>query len=624
MCGIAGILNIDGRPVPAGEPAAMISAMAHRGPDGEGIWREGNVAIGHRRLSIIDPEGGRQPMANEDESVWITYNGELYNFLELRKGLEDRGHRFRTRSDTEVIVHAYEEWGDACVARFRGMFAFGIVDRENRRIFLARDHFGIKPLLYYSDPRRFSFASEMQALRCLENADLGVDLRAMDQYLWLQYIPAPRSIFRRVRKLPPAHRMSVDFDGRITGPERYWALAFRPDHGKTESDFEAELDAVLRDSVKAHLVSDVPFGAFLSGGVDSSAVVAYMAGIMERPVKTFSIGFEEPEYDELPHAAEAARRWGTDHTVEVVKPDALGILPRLVQSYGEPFGDSSAIPTYHVSRLARRHVPMVLSGDGGDETFAGYQAYARWMDYLHAPPPPDARPGWRKALDAAAGRLGLRTETVRRVPGKRLADWLQFINYLPVERRRELWRREHRAVVDAPLDVLEDAFAESAECSEANRVQFMDFRSYLPNCILPKVDIASMMVGLEVRTPIVDAKVMEFAATIPERMNIRRDETGRWEGKLLLKKVMERYYPRDHLTRAKKGFSVPIRHWFSRDGALHQEVRRRLSGPGSRLRDYFVPEAVGRLIDENHFSAIWLLLFLEEWLRQCDGPVRTP
>ena len=616
MCGIAGILHLNGGPVSEDEISSMVRSMSHRGPDGEGTRIDGNVGIGHRRLSIIDPEGGRQPIGNEDGSVWITCNGEIYNFVELRKELEGAGHRFRTRSDTEAVVHAYEQWGDDCVKRFRGMFAFGIVDLRKRRIFLARDHFGIKPLCFYQDGNRFAFASELQAFRRLRGFRAELDLQAIDQYLWLQYIPAPRSVFLRVRKLPAACRMSVTFDGKVDGPEEYWTLSFRPDHGKCDADFEAELDSVLRESVRAHLVSDVPFGAFLSGGIDSSAIVAYMAGILDRPVKTFAIGFEEQDYNELPFAAQAARQWKTEHYAEVVKPDAIGILPSLVQSCGEPFGDSSAIPTYYVSRLARRHVPMVLSGDGGDEMFAGYHSYARWLQYLDSPPPRETRPWWKAGLRSFASRMGFRRMAGRRPPGASLADWLQFINYLPASRRRGLWRPEHRGVVDEPLDIFENAFAESAKFEAANRVQFMDFRTYLPNCILPKVDTASMLVGLEVRTPLLDVKVAEFAATIPAHLNIRRSESGQLEGKRLLKKILERYYSPEHLAREKKGFSVPLARWFSPGGSLHDEVRRRLCGKGALLHEYFLPEAIGRLVDENSSSAIWLLLFFEEWLRQ--------
>ena len=321
--------------------------------------------VTHARLSIIDLETGKQPICNEDGTVWITYNGEIYNYRELRLQLEGKGHQFHTKSDTEVIVHSYEEWGDQCVERFRGMFAFGIADLKQQRVFLARDQLGIKPLYYLRTASCFAFASEIQALRCIPHLDLSIDIQGLDQYLWLQYIPAPKTIFKEISKLPPAHYLTVTFDGDCSRAEEYWRIRFSPVRRRSEGEWLEMIEEVVRDSVKTHLVSDVPFGAFLSGGVDSSAVVAYMSRTMTEPVKTFSIGFEEDEFSEIDYAEVVAKKWGTEHHVEIVKPDALEVLPRLVKHYGEPFGDSSALPTYYVCQMARKHVPMVLSpGDG--------------------------------------------------------------------------------------------------------------------------------------------------------------------------------------------------------------------------------------------------------------------
>lgn len=614
MCGIVGIIR-SGKPAGKEEIERMTSALSHRGPDGSGIWREHNVAIGHRRLSIIDLETGQQPMCNEDGTVWITYNGELYNFPDLRKNLEERGHRFKTRSDTEVIVHAYEEWRDACVERFRGMFAFGIVDQKRQRVFLARDHLGIKPLVYYSDGDCCAFASEIQALRPIDGARFSLDLQAIDQYLWLQYIPPPRSVFKEVKKLPPAHRMSVTFDGHVSEPEEYWRIEFKPDHGKSEQDWLEGLDAVLTDSVKAHLVADVPFGAFLSGGVDSSAVVAYMARVMERPVKTFSIGFEEDAYNELKYAEVAAKRWGTEHHFAIVRPNALEILPTLVRHYGEPFGDSSAVPTYYVCKMARQHVPMVLSGDGGDETFAGYHSYLAWMKYLSGGNPP-VGPAWKQALYPYAQRLFPSRYPAFLKHGAELENWLSFINYIPTRQRKSLWRREYHHVVSARIECFEKEFSRAGAYTHASKGQYLDLKTYLPFDILTKVDVASMMNSLEVRTPFADRRVVEFAATIPESFNIRKDETGEWHGKLLVKKLMERFYPADFVSRRKMGFGVPLQTWFARTGSLHGEVVRRLTGKDSQLHEYFNPTAMGKLIHDNLSGPVWLLLFLEEWLRE--------
>ncbi len=379
MCAIIGVLNRGGGRVSNELIEMMTRTLAHRGPDGEGIALRGPVAFGHRRLSIIDPKGGKQPMMNEDGQIWVTFNGEIYNYRQLAEELKGHGHIFRTQSDTEVIVHAWEQWGDACVQRFRGMFAFAVMDWRAGKLFLARDHFGIKPLYFIQTEEVFAFASELRALRLVPGFNADLDMTAVDQYLWLQYIPAPRSIFQQIQKLPPAHCLELDLGGGISGPREYWRLAFQPDEQRTESDWVEAVDAAITDSVKAHLVSDVPFGAFLSGGVDSSLVTANMSRLLSRPVQTFSIGFEEREFDETHHAAFAARHCGVEPHVEFVKADALGILPELVRHYGEPFGDSSAVPTFYLSRLARRYVPMVLSGDGADEMFAGYWSHGDWM-----------------------------------------------------------------------------------------------------------------------------------------------------------------------------------------------------------------------------------------------------
>ena len=443
MCGIVGLLNTNGSPVSSQVVNKMTQSVAHRGPDDWGIEIRGEVGLGHRRLSIIDLEGGKQPLANEDGQIWITYNGEVYNFLDLRHDLQKRGHLFRTNSDTETIVHAYEEWGDDCVKRLRGMFAFCIVDFNKRRLFLARDHLGIKPLNYLHTCDLFAFASELQSFKSLPRVMLELDLHAIDEYLRLQYIPAPRTAFKQVRKLSPAHCMSISFDGVVHGPEEYWRLEFLPNYKRSEGEWIEALQAVLYDSVRVHLVSDVPYGAFLSGGVDSSAIVAYMSQILKQPVRTFSIGFKETEFNELHWAKEVAQRWGTEHHIEIVKPDAFAILPKLVQHYGEPFGDSSAIPTYYLCEMARRFVPMVLSGDGGDEILAGYDSYRGWLRWLS----PDPKSTWKRMLYKVASMVWPHRYSARQPS---LSNWLKFISYFSPAQRLSLWRAEYRYLCKEP------------------------------------------------------------------------------------------------------------------------------------------------------------------------------
>lgn len=608
MCGICGILNSNGIAPDGAVLRSMTKAIAHRGPDGEGCHLQRPVGLGHRRLAIIDPECGAQPMSNEDGSIWITYNGEIYNFKEIRSDLLERGHVFRTHSDTEMVVHAYEEWGTECLKRFRGMFAFAIADFHRRELLLARDPLGIKPLFFVYNRGLFLFASELQALRVVPGVDWSIDLSAVDQYLYLQYIPAPHTVFQKARKLRPAHFLTMPFSGPPSHPQRYWKLDVKPTERK-EADLLAELDHILRRSVERHLVSDVPFGAFLSGGIDSSAVVGYMAQILKLPVKTFSIGFEEEGLNELPYARQAAALWKTEHHEEVVKADGLAILPELVKHYGEPFGDASAIPTYYVSRMARAHVPMVLSGDGGDEAFGGYNTYRSWLRWL-------GKIGvawWKRPLFPIASTL-----FPKRWPQRRptLENWLAIMQYISPDWRRRLWRPEFRSACCRPMDILEEAFMETAGLDALQVAQYMDLMTYLPYAILTKVDVASMMNSLEVRTPIVDIRVMEFAATIPTADKMRQGGAGQMEGKWILKKLLGKYFPETFLLRPKQGFGIPLPQWLGKDRQAIAAVQQRLLSSSSRLREWFEPHVLSTMIQEQKYSAIWLLLFLEEWLSQ--------
>lgn len=618
MCGIVGILRFRG-PIERSEISEAVNRLAHRGPDGDGLLAAENVVIGHRRLSIIDPEMGKQPMSNDDGSIWITFNGEIYNFRELRQTLESDNHVFRTHSDTEVILHAYDEWGDDCVNHLRGMFAFAIVDFARRRVFLARDQFGIKPLFYFGNHECFIFGSEIQALKAFPDVPLDIDLQALDQYLWLQYIPAPRSIFRQIRKLPPAHRMSITFDGTLDEPSEYWDVQFRPVSQRSEKDWLAELEHVISESVKAHLVSDVPFGAFLSGGVDSSAVVTYMAQLLDRPIKTFSIGFRASEFDESCYASLVAKRWGTEHYTEILEPDALGVLPELVHHSGEPFGDSSIIPMFYISKLAREYVPMVLSGDGSDELFAGYQSYLDWMGHLY---PYSRLPVWKQRLYPLASHVFPRRYPPISRGREHVDNWLSLVNYMSHDLRAGLWREEFKQVLSYPLDVFKTMYARTSHCSDIQKVQYMDVKTYLPYDILSKVDIASMANSLEVRTPFVDKKVVEFAATIPSSLNMALGADRRWQGKLLLKKLLEKYYPKTFLYRRKQGFSIPLEKWFFNESEIRSEVKERLFSQHSCLRTYFDMKGIQTLIDKRFVGPLWLLLVLDEWMEQFNREKR--
>ena len=620
MCGIAGILRFDGL-LPSGVVEAMTRRLAHRGPDGEGVYERGPVGLGHRRLSIIDPAGGQQPLFNEDGNVAVTFNGEIYNYRELTRVLKEAGHTFRTKSDTEVIVHAWEQWGKTCVERFRGMFALAVADWKRKEVFLARDHLGIKPLCYLQDGLQLSFASEIQALRVLPAFDTTIDIRAMDNYLALGYIPAPRTIYLRVSKLAPAHRLTVSFDGRTEGPEPYWSWAFDPEESKTVEQWTEELEAVLRESVRAHLVADVPFGAFLSGGMDSTAVVGWMSKCLERPVRTFTIGFAEPDYDETRYAQQAARRWGTEHHVETVSPQAVHILPDLVRHYGEPFGDSSSLPTYYVSQFARQYVPMVLSGDGGDEALGGYRRHVGWSRWID--PPPIRRPFWKqwaRPILASVFPRRFPQDITSRVQS--LEGWLCLNEMASLSSRNKFWRPEYSNQIGIPPDVLREAGQRAVAWPPESFARYMDYAGYLPNDILAKVDTASMMHGLEVRTPLVDVEVIKCVSRIPARFTFASREDGGWDGKILLRRILGQYFPEEFIERPKRGFMVPLEKWFGTSGELRPMLDERLSDHHSRLQDFFrleeLRERVKAPMTRRTADQLWQLLFLELWLEQSN------
>jgi asparagine synthase (glutamine-hydrolysing) len=599
MCGIAGIVRWHGAPVVEAELHALTDALAHRGPDGCGHYVAGGVALGHTRLAIIDPDGGRQPMLSPDGRVAISYNGELYNFRELRADLECAGHRFVTRSDTEVVLHAWIEWQERCLQRFRGMFAFAIVDHDREKVFLARDHFGIKPLVYFADGERLCFASELQALRHAGGFPRALDLLALDRYLALSYVPAPLTAFEGAKKLPPAHYLVAHFDGRIEAPVRYWQLELSEDGApRAAGDWLEELEHVLRDSVRAHLVADVPFGAFLSGGVDSSLVVSLMAQQMEAPVETFSIGFDDAEHDERAYAVAVRDRWRTSHHERVVAADALELLPELVARYGEPFGDWSAVPLYRLAKLARERVPMVLSGDGGDEAFGGYSRY-------HRPP---------------VGPLAaLLPPAVLELAGRRSTwHWDAMIVLRPAA-RRALWKRRHHARIDEhDGDPMADAWRRVRSLPRLRRAQLLDYATYLPGAILTKVDIAAMSHGLEVRTPFVDRRVVELAASIPAALLVSRD--GAAGGKHILKELLGRWFEPSFVARPKRGFAPPLGKWLAGSGDLASGVEQTLLDPNTHVAEYLEPDGIRALLSDTkrtgrRAEAVWLLLFLEQWLQ---------
>lgn len=633
MCGIAGKVSARG-PVDQGLLAAMCDSIEHRGPDSRGTFLEEGVGLGIQRLAIIDLETGDQPIFNEDDSVVVVLNGEIYNFVELRTQLERSGHRFRTNTDTEVIVHLYEEHGEECVEHLRGMFAFALWDKRRRRLLLARDRVGKKPLFYAIRGDTLWFASEPRAILCDEEVPRDVDLGAIDSYLRLGYTPDPLSAFAALRKLPPAHTLT--WDGRVERVRRYWRLSYDSTfQGLAEPEQQELVREHLLEATRLRLRSDVPLGAALSGGVDSTAVVAAMAQVASGPIRTFSIGFDVKSYDETHHAAEVARHFGTEHEELRVEPEAVSVLPQLVWHYGEPFADASAIPTFYLSQLMRQHVTVALNGDGGDESFAGYDRYffhdvVRRFEGVPAP------------LAAVAARVLGNFVDETAVRPARQARWLaEGINVplaqryaatmaqVPADLRRRLYtpalmRDLEREDSPAPAEVFAALLARSDGGSQVERLLDVDIQTYLAGDLLVKVDIASMAHSLEMRSPLLDHRFMETAAALPSSAKFK----GR-ASKRVLRDCIREWVPNGVLDRPKMGFSPPVAEWLR--GELRDLPREVLLDSRARERGLFQESAVRGLIEEHHSGranrsrALWTLLQLEFWFRTyIDQPEPSP
>lgn len=624
MCGISGKLYFDpARPVEREVLERMNAVLAHRGPDDAGIYCDGPIGLAHRRLSIIDlSPAGHQPMSNEDGTIWIVFNGEIYNFQSLRPDLLHRGHRFHSNTDTEVILHLYEDHGTDCLRFLRGMFAFAIWDGPRRQLFLARDRLGKKPLSYHQDGQGLRFASEVKAILLDPEVTARPDPVGISHYLTYQYVPSPGSAFQGVHRLPPGHYLTCR-DGRVE-VVRYWRLRRDQKREQSEEDWCREIVVRLEEAVRLRMISDVPLGAFLSGGIDSSAVVALMSRAGAGPVKTFSIGFEEPEYDELTYARQVAERFGTEHHELVVRPDAVAILPKLAWHYDEPFADSSAVPTYYVAQMTRQYVTVALNGDAGDESFGGYDRYV--ANLLAASF--DRWPG--AGLLRHAIRYGLRflpqsgTRTSLLYRGRRFLDGLsdaperryaRWFCHFYGDRKAELCTPEFQtAGGEDALEVLLDAYRQSDAPDFGDATLGVDAGLYLPDDLLVKVDIASMAHSLEARSPFLDHEFMEFAATIPFELKVR----GRIK-KYILKRALAGLLPERILHRPKMGFGVPIDHWLRHE--LRDVAYETLLGSRAVSRGYFQVRTVRRMLDEHmqgkagwHYL-LWNLLMLELWHR---------
>jgi asparagine synthase (glutamine-hydrolysing) len=630
MCGIAGWFDADGKSeAPRPLLMEMNRSMFHRGPDEDGLHLEPGLGLVHRRLSIIDLSTGRQPLYNEDGSVAVVFNGEIYNFQELARELEACGHAFRTHSDTEVIVHGWEQWGESCVTRFRGMFAFALWDRNRETLFLARDRLGVKPLYYARLPEGpWIFGSELKALLVYPGLPRVIDPIAVEEYFAYGYVPEPRSIFKGVYKLSPGHTLCLKRGNPAANPVEYWDVPFKVSGSPTEREAGEELIERLRESVKLRLISDVPLGAFLSGGVDSSAVVSMMSGLSTEPVITCSISFGDPAFNESAYAKTVAERYRTRHHVEQVDPADFSLLDRLATLYDEPYADSSAMPTYRVCELARKTVTVALSGDGGDESFGGYRRY-RWHvneERVRSLLPQGVRGplfgllGWLYPKADWAPRVFRAKSTLEALARSSVEAYFHSVSMLHDGLRRNLFSERFRSELQgyAAVEVLKRHAARAPSDHPLSLVQYLDLKTYLVGDINTKVDRASMAHSLEVREPLMDHPLVEWLSSLPPDFKLRNGE-----GKILLKKALEPYLPAEILYRPKMGFAVPLAQWFR--GPLREPVRKAVLGPVLADTGWFNAAYLRRLVDDHQSGArdystpLWTLLMFESFLRNVMG-----
>ena len=631
MCGLSGIYRWDGKAIPREQLKRMTDTLRHRGPDDEGFFTTAepqvNAGLGFHRLSIIDLSSGHQPMTTAEGRCHIVFNGEIYNFQELRSDLEKRGRRFLTRSDTEVILHLYELYGPDCVAHLRGMFAFAIWDSKNKSIFLARDRIGKKPLYYAIQGRSIIFASEIKAIHACGEVEKRIRMESVPLYLTYQFIPDPRTIFENIFRLPPAHTLLLDATGNAH-ISQYWTLHRTPKHEMSLPDLERETVAQLREATKIRLISDVPLGAFLSGGIDSSAVVGWMAEAMKEPVKTFSIGFEEDDFSELQYARLVAERFKTDHHEFIVKPNTVDILPKLAWHYDQPFADPSALPSYYVAQETRKHVTVALNGDGGDEAFGGYLRYQAdriFMAFAKAPRPLRKSLAWAVAQFPAEMQSSRIVRRILRAGSAMGAEPLEFnfrlFSYFDQDSLMDLADGPllDRAGGENVYNYFSALYGDTDSEDLMDRILSCDAEGYLPGCLLVKMDIASMANSLEARSPFLDHKVMEFAAKIRSRDKVRM--TG---GKWILKRALKGFLPDVILNRRKMGFGVPLAKWFK--GPLAGFLEETILSPRASQRGYFKMGKVRNMVEEHkqgrrdHGYKLWALLMFELWHRSAmDG-----
>jgi len=630
MCGIAGLFHSQKGPIDRDILSRMNDIQYHRGPDEGGLHIEEGVGLAHRRLSIIDLAGGQQPLFNDDRSVVIVYNGEVYNFKELHKELAAKGYCFHTHSDTEAILHAWEAWGPDCVARLRGMFAFAIWDRNRQTLFLARDRLGIKPLHYALLPDgQFLFGSELKALTVHPGLSREIEPTAVEDYFTFGYVPDPKTIYKQAHKLPPGHTLSLRFGQGSPEIRQYWDVPFADEIENTPgADLAGQLTANLRDAVDIRLVSEVPLGAFLSGGVDSSSVVAMMAGLQSDPVNTCAIAFKEKQFNEAHYARSVAEQYHTRHYEETVDPDDFSLVDKLAGLYDEPYADSSAMPTYRVCELARKHVTVALSGDGGDEVFAGYRRY-RW--HMNEEQVRSRLPlALRKPLFGFLGRAYPKADWAPRVFRAKstfqslardsVEAYLHSVSIHDDAQRSQLFSHDFKQSLDGyqAIEVFRHHQQRCQSHDPLTLVQYLDMKTYMVGDILTKVDRASMAHSLEVRVPLLDHKLIEWSCRLPATVKLQGQET-----KYILKKAMEPHLHKDILYRRKMGFAVPLAKWFR--GPLQDKITDAVTGRLMHDSGYFNPGYLQTLLQQHqsgrrdHSASLWTLMMFNAFLQKSQA-----
>jgi len=618
MCGIFGKLFFEKTKIETNTYRPYLDCLTHRGPDDEGFYKDEHVILGARRLSIIDPSSaGHMPMSNEDKSLWIVFNGEIYNFLELRKRLEKK-HKFKSKTDTEVVLYLYEEKGPDALRDLRGMFAFAIWDKKKRELFIARDRLGKKPVKLYYNNDFFIFASELKALLNDEAVPKEIDYGAIDEYLTYQYIPSPKTGFKNIYKLEQAHYLVINLSGEVK-KKRYWNLGFSTKLHLSEGEWEERILVKLKESVKLRLISDVPLGAHLSGGIDSSIIVALMSQELNKPLKTFSIGFQESDYNELPYARLIAKRYKTNHHELIVKPKMIEILPKLAYYYEEPYSDPSALPTWYLCELTKKDVTVVLNGDGGDENFAGYTRYGIFKLYQQLKYLPFKNTF--RDLNQALFKLTKQkifsqiSKFFQLYNYKDEITYLRLIDYFGQEDKDMIYAHDFKKkVIQSRWEkIMLSRFREAKTSDWLDRLLYTDITTYLPDDLLVKVDIAGMAHSLEVRSPFLDHEFMELAAQIPSNFKMQG-----YYRKYLLKKIAKKFLPQENIVRSKKGFGIPIEYWFQKQ--LKEYVKEKLLNSKFLSFGFFDKKGIEKMINlhnkrrRNYAYRLWALLMLREWL----------